>query len=357
MMEQEIELFTKPEEVIQWIQKSGLSFDFSVEDAEILLGYLEGHDYTIGQDSRYTVCVNDDEHLNLYEALNRAIHNIKAEMRDFERISEDEERSAEVIPADPDVRNFTYTIFDGKLYFRENSEMIRQEVTQSLKERIRFLHEIRQITRELIDIQMEGCSEEELAAKQKELNSKYDAFIEQYGHITSKANKTAFRDDSDYPLLCSLEEVNEDGEVKKADMFYKQTIKAKIMNERVETAVEALNVSVKAELSTSPVGSMIKLENLFNGLHENVEFLEKKIEQYHHDLMSSKEEYEKPFTYEKELQEKLARQFELNAQLDLENAKVADADLGGLDESKDSHDSNVAEREEDYRTNQDGKSR
>ncbi|MFB5366965.1 helicase-related protein [Enterococcus faecium] len=166
-MEQEIELFTKPEEVIQWIQKSGLSFDFSVEDAEILLGYLEGHDYTIGQDSRYTVCVNDDEHLNLYEALNRAIHNIKAEMRDFERISEDEERSAEVIPADPDVRNFTYTIFDGKLYFRENSEMIRQEVTQSLKERIRFLHEIRQITRELIDIQMEGCSEEELAAKQK----------------------------------------------------------------------------------------------------------------------------------------------------------------------------------------------
>ncbi|MDT2693426.1 helicase-related protein [Enterococcus gallinarum] len=243
-MEQEIELFTKPEEVIQWIQKSGLSFDFSVEDAEILLGYLEGHDYTIGQDSRYTVCVNDDEHLNLYEALNRAIHNIKAEMRDFERISEDEERSAEVIPADPDVRNFTYTIFDGKLYFRENSEMIRQEVTQSLKERIRFLHEIRQITRELIDIQMEGCSEEELAAKQKELNSKYDAFIEQYGHITSKANKTAFRDDSDYPLLCSLEEVNEDGEVKKADMFYKQTIKAKIMNERVETAVEALNVSV-----------------------------------------------------------------------------------------------------------------
>jgi predicted RNase H-like nuclease (RuvC/YqgF family) len=113
----------------------------------------------------------------------------------------------------------------------------------------------------------------------------------------------------------------------------------------------------KAELSTSPVGSMIKLENLFNGLHENVEFLEKKIEQYHHDLDSSKEEYEKPFAYEKELQEKLARQFELNAQLDLENAKVDDADLGGLDESKDSPDSNVAERDESYRTNQDGKCR
>ena len=217
---------------------------YFAEHPEMILGHMEYDSRIYGQDSRYTVCVNDDEKLNLYEALNHAIRNIKAEMTDFERISESEETSSEVIPADPDVRNFTYTFFEGKLYFRENSEMIRQEVTQSSEERIRLLHEIRQITRELIDIQMEGCSEEELAAKQKELNLKYDTFIEQYGYITSKANKTAFRDDSDYPLLCSLEEVNEDGEVKKADMFYKQTIKARTMIERVETAVEALNVSV-----------------------------------------------------------------------------------------------------------------
>lgn len=91
---------------------------------------------------------------------------------------------------------------------------------------------------------MEGCSEEELADKQKLLNTKYDAFVKQYGAITFKANRIAFRDDSDYPLLCSLEDVNEDGEVKKADMFYKQTIKAKAVIDRVETAVEALNVSV-----------------------------------------------------------------------------------------------------------------
>lgn len=91
---------------------------------------------------------------------------------------------------------------------------------------------------------MDGCSEEELSDKQRLLNVKYDAFVKQYGAITSKANRIAFRDDSDYPLLCSLEEVNEDGEVKKADMFYKQTIKAKTVIDRVETAVEALNVSV-----------------------------------------------------------------------------------------------------------------
>ena len=90
----------------------------------------------------------------------------------------------------------------------------------------------------------------------------------------------------------------------------------------------------KAELSTSPVGSMVKLENLFNGLHENVDFLEKKIEQYQNDLEASKAEYDKPFAYSAGLEEKLARQYELNAQLDLENAKAMDADLGGPDEEK-----------------------
>ncbi|HKM34017.1 MAG TPA: helicase-related protein, partial [Lachnospiraceae bacterium] len=217
---------------------------YFVEHPEMILGTMEYDRRIYGHDSRYTVCVNDDENFNLYEALNKAIRNIKTEMTDFERISEEEEKTDVMIPADPDVRNFTYTFFEGKLYFRENSQMVRQEVSKNTEERIRSLHEIRQVTRELIDIQMEGCSEEELTGKQKELNDKYDKYVEQYGYITSKANKTAFRDDNDYPLLCSLEEVNEDGEVKKADMFYKQTIKARTLIERVETAVEALNVSV-----------------------------------------------------------------------------------------------------------------
>ena len=96
------------------------------------------------------------------------------------------------------------------------------------------------------------CSEEELADKQALLNAKYDKFVERYGYITGKSNKMAFRDDSDYPLLCSLEEVNEEGEVKKADMFYKQTIKAKPVIERVETAVEALNRVAKAAALENP---------------------------------------------------------------------------------------------------------
>ena len=221
----------------------GLSQAFDENNAGWSKEYAELKDL-YGQDSRYTVCVNNDENFNMYEALNKAIGNIKAQMTDFERVADEAEQTEEVIPADPDVRNYTYTFFEGKLYYRENSEMVKKEVSQTAEERIRSLDEIRQITRELIDIQMDGCSEEELSDKQRLLNVKYDAFVKQYGAITSKANRIAFRDDSDYPLLCSLEEVNEDGEVKKADMFYKQTIKAKTVIDRVETAVEALNVSV-----------------------------------------------------------------------------------------------------------------
>lgn len=219
---------------------------YFVEHPEMILGHMEYDTRTFGKDSRYTVCVNDDENFNLYEALSNAIRSIEAHMTDFDRALDEESEGLgdEIIPADPEVRNFTYTFFEGKLYFRENSRMIRQEVSQTTEERIRLLDEIRQITRELIAIQMEGCTEEKIADKQKILNAKYDKFVERYGYITGKANKTAFRDDSDYPLLCSLEEVNEEGEVKKADMFYKQTIKAKAVIERVETAVEALNVSV-----------------------------------------------------------------------------------------------------------------
>lgn len=245
LQKRERKMDIEPDWVHLGVTEDGIAVNsYFAEHPEMMLGHMEYDTRIYGQDSRYTVCVNNDENFNMYEALNNAIRNIKAQMTDFERISDEEEQSEEIIPADPDVRNYTYTFYDGKLYYRENSEMKRQDVSQTAEERIRSLDEIRTITRELIDIQMEGCSEEELADKQKLLNTKYDAFVKQYGAITSKANRIAFRDDSDYPLLCSLEDVNEDGEVKKADMFYKQTIKAKTVIDRVETAVEALNVSV-----------------------------------------------------------------------------------------------------------------
>ena len=245
LQKRERKIDIEPDWVHLGVTENGIAVNsYFAEHPEMMLGSMEYDTRIYGQDSRYTVCVNNDENFNMYEALNKAIGNIKAQMTDFERVADEAEQTEEVIPADPDVRNYTYTFYEGKLYYRENSEMVRKEVSQTAEERIRSLDEIRQITRELIDIQMDGCSEEELSDNQRLLNVKYDAFIKQYGAITSKANRIAFRDDSDYPLLCSLEEVNEDGEVKKADMFYKQTIKAKTVIDRVETAVEALNVSV-----------------------------------------------------------------------------------------------------------------
>ena len=245
LQKRERKIDIEPDWVHLGVTENGIAVNsYFAEHPEMMLGSMEYDTRIYGQDSRYTVCVNNDENFNMYETLNKAIGNIKAQMTDFERVADEAEQTKEVIPADPDVRNYTYTFFEGKLYYRENSEMVKKEVSQTAEERIRSLDEIRQITRELIDIQMDGCSEEELSDKQRLLNVKYDAFVKQYGAITSKANRIAFRDDSDYPLLCSLEEVNEDGEVKKADMFYKQTIKAKTVIDRVETAVEALNVSV-----------------------------------------------------------------------------------------------------------------
>ncbi len=108
----------------------------------------------------------------------------------------------------------------------------------------------------------------------------------------------------------------------------------------------------KAELSTSPVGNMVKLENLFNGIDENIDFLEKKIESYKLDMEASKAEYEKPFAYEEELKSKIARQYELNAQLDLENGKVEDVDLAASEDKDIAQ--NVAEEKSPYRTGMDG---
>ena len=215
---------------------------YFVEHPDMMLGTMEYDTGRFGDKSRYTICVNHKENFNIYESLSSAIGKLDATVTDFE--IEEPEENEEIIEANPDVRNFTYTFLDGKLYFRQNSQMYLKEYPRTAEERIKVLDEIRKLTRNLIDIQTKGCSEEELKNCQEILNDKYDEFINKYGAITSKANNRAFRDDADYPLLCSLENVDEDGEVTKADMFYKQTIKPEVTIDRVETAVEALNISI-----------------------------------------------------------------------------------------------------------------
>ena len=217
---------------------------YFVENPEMVLGKMRYEKGRFGDSSNYTACVNDDQDFNVFEAVSNAVSNIHAEIMDFEMIADNEEELTEDIPADPDVKNYTFTVVDGEVYFRKDSRMYRWDAGETAKSRILGLHEIRNLTRNLINLQLEGCSEKELQEAQKELNDKYDSFVGKYGSINSRGNSLAFREDSDYPLLCSLEIVDEDGNVSKAEMFTKQTIKARAEIDHVETAVEALNISV-----------------------------------------------------------------------------------------------------------------
>ncbi|MGN0154646.1 MAG: DEAD/DEAH box helicase family protein [Lachnospiraceae bacterium] len=217
---------------------------YFVEHPEMMLGTMEYDKGRYGEQSTYTVCVNHEDGFNLYQSLQNAIKNIQAEIKDFDVITEDEELNEDDIVADPSVKNYSYTFFDDKLYYRKDSRMFLKKAGDKVMDRIKGMIAIREATRHLIEIQRDGCSEEELKEAQKQLTTVYDAFVKKNGYITAKANATAFRDDADYPLLCSLEVVDEDGKVSKADMFTKQTIRVKQEIDHVETAVEALNISI-----------------------------------------------------------------------------------------------------------------
>lgn len=217
---------------------------YFAEHPEMMLGTMEYDDRMFGGEKRYTSCVRHDGQSDWKSVLKEAVGKLDGQMTEAEAVRMEEGNFADAIAADPDVKNYTYTFQGDKLYYRENSRMYRKEVPAGTEEKIRLLDGIRHAARQLIFIQTEGCSEAELKYQQGILNQRYDAYVEKYGPVTGAGSMRAFRDDADYPLLCSLEIVDEDGKVKKADMFYKQTIRFKAVPDRVETAVEALNISV-----------------------------------------------------------------------------------------------------------------
>ncbi|OCN01008.1 hypothetical protein A7X67_01490 [Clostridium sp. W14A] len=159
--------------------------------------------------------------------------------------SEDGQEQREPLPADPTVRNFSYTLVDDELYFRENSVMNPVDLPSVTQERVLGLLELRDCTRKLIDQQLHGADDTEIQASQKQLNTLYDSFTKKYGLINSAGNRRAFEQDSSYSLLCSLEIIDEDGNLeRKADMFTKRTIRQQTIVTSVETASEALTVSL-----------------------------------------------------------------------------------------------------------------
>ena len=207
------------------------------------------------------------------EQLKIALSNIQGSIdvieQSFDELDVEDER--EVLPADPDVRNFSYTIVDNDLYYRENSVMKPVEAPESKLERIKGMVSIRDCTRELIDMQLEEAPDTMITDKQKELNEIYDSFEKKFGRINSRTNKSAFNQDSSYSLLASLEKFDSDGNFKeKADMFSKRTIKRAEVVTSVDTATEALAVSLsekaKVDLSYMSELSGKKEEQITQGL-------------------------------------------------------------------------------------------
>jgi len=196
---------------------------------------------------------------DLETLLNSAIQNLHGEITEYvldDPETEDEDKS---IPADPNVRNFSYTVVDGEIYYRENSRMNPVEVSVTAANRIKGLIRIRDCVRTLIEYQTEDWPAEDIQAQQRKLNALYDAYVEKYGRINSRANSIAFRMDSAYFLLSSLEVLDDERNfVRKADMFTKRTIKQKVVVTSVDTASEALAVSL-AEKAKVDMAFMMEL--------------------------------------------------------------------------------------------------
>ncbi|WP_026508078.1 DEAD/DEAH box helicase family protein [Butyrivibrio sp. MC2013] len=190
-----------------------------------------------------TACLLDESR-PFEDQLRDAISNISATYEAVE-LEEGEELVFDTIPADPNVKNYSYCVVDDKVYYRENSIMKPADVSESMEERIKGMIGIRDCTQELINMQMEEYSDAAITAKQQELNDRYDDFSKKFGLISSQTNKRAFNQDSSYCLLCSLEKLDDEGKFEgKADMFTKRTIKRAEVVTSVDTASEALAVSL-----------------------------------------------------------------------------------------------------------------
>ena len=212
---------------------------YFIDHPDMVLGTPSAESTQYGRQD-YTVA--PIEGADLSEQLHEAVQNIHGEYT--EREIEEAERS-DILPADPDVRNYSFTLVDGEVYYREGGIMVRQDVSTAMTERIKGLMELRDCTRRLIQLQTEDASDAEIAAEQQHLNQLYDAYTAKHGLISSRENKRAFSDDSSYYLLCSLEILDEDGKLeRKADMFTRRTIQPRRPVEHTETAAEALAVSL-----------------------------------------------------------------------------------------------------------------
>lgn len=231
----------------EWLNLKEIPEGYSVnayfaEHPEMVLGDFTTESTQYGKQE---VTVKPKEGITLEEQLKEAIRNIHGTITELELSDTELEEDVVSIPADPDVKNFSFTVVNEEVYYRENSVMNRMELPAMTAERVKGMVKIRDVTNELIRCQMEEGSDEQITKLQEKLNEEYDTFTAKYGLISSNANKRAFSQDSSYCLLTSLEFLDDKGELKrKADIFTKRTIRRAETVTSVDTASEALAVSI-----------------------------------------------------------------------------------------------------------------
>ena len=231
-----------------WTQTGRTEEGFTVnqyflDHPEMVLGRQEPESTAHGMD--YTV--NPIEGMELADQLHNAVQHIHGTYQEaaLPELGEGEDID-DSLPADPDVKNYSYTVVDGAVYFRENSRMVRPDINATAEARVKGLVGLRDCVQQLIDLEMDAAAPDaDIRAQMAELNRRYDDFSAKYGLINDRANRLAFADDSSYYLLCALEVLDEDGRLeRKADMFTKRTIKPHEAVTTVDTASEALAVSI-----------------------------------------------------------------------------------------------------------------
>lgn len=231
----------------EWLNLKETQEGYSVnayfaEHPEMVLGEFTTESTQYGKQE---VTVKPKEGITLEEQLKEAVQNIHGTITELELSDTELEEDVVSIPADPEVKNFSFTVVNDEVYYRENSVMNRMELPAMTAERVKGMVKIRDVTNELIQCQMEEGSDEQITKLQEKLNEEYDAFTAKYGLISSNANKRAFSQDSSYCLLTSLEFLDDKGELKrKADIFTKRTIRRAETVTSVDTASEALAVSI-----------------------------------------------------------------------------------------------------------------
>lgn len=246
--------------------------NYFIEHPEMILGHVE---MTKAMYGREDLTVVPFENIPLQESLQKAISHIYGYIDERTIVPDDLDHENEeiiTIPADPTVRNFSYTLVEDDVYYRENSIMTKMELSKTAMNRITGLIDIRNCVRQLIEYEMEDYPDEQINQQQDELNHLYDIFTKSYGLINSRGNSMAFRDDDSYYLLCSLENLNEDGTLKsKADIFYERTIGKKVVIEKAETSNEALllSLSEKAKVDLDYMSSLTGFdkEKILSDLH------------------------------------------------------------------------------------------